>query len=198
VVQIAASLWVYRFEASRPDATEDAQGVVANRACSRRGVLPWTNVTLDDARAACQAADMDVCTLDEWLMACEADQGCGWGYTPASGTCNDYEANGGIGCNGHDITASPGSADNDAVAPTGAFDECYADHPAGPVWDLSGNAKEWAREPMGDPTQTPLRGGSYSSLPGGMRCDFDFSIADGALRLANVGFRCCGDSDPNE
>ena len=197
VVQVNANLWVYQYEASRPDASDDEQGIVTNRACSREDVLPWTSVTLDDARAACQAADMDVCKLDQWLTACEAGQGCGWGYTPASGTCDDYEAQGANACNGHDVTASAGSADNDAMAPTGSFQTCYADHADGPVYDLSGNAKEWAWEPAGDPTETPLRGGSYSSLPGGMRCDFDFSIADAALRLASVGFRCCSDSNPN-
>jgi formylglycine-generating enzyme required for sulfatase activity len=61
---------------------------------------------------------------------------------------------------------------------------------------MSGNAKEWTTGPM-SPDENPLRGGSYNNLPGGLRCDFDFSLAEDDVRLPNVGFRCCSDGNPN-
>jgi len=139
VVQVDTSVWMYAYEASRPDAEVDDQGVVTSRACSRAGVLPWTSVNLAEALAACRAADMELCTDTEWQAACEVGASCGWSYTPAAGSCDDYETDGSTACNGHDVNATPGGADNDAVAATGTATECFADHTDGPVYDLSGN-----------------------------------------------------------
>ena len=194
-VQVGASLWVYAYEASRADATDSEQGIITTRACSRAGVLPWTNLDRDEAIAACAGADVALCTESQWVAACEAGAGCGWAFTPASGTCDDYIAQGSDDCNGHDVSAPPGGADNDALAPTGSFATCYADHPDGKIFDLSGNAKEWTTG-TNSPAENPLRGGSYNNSPGGLRCDFDFTLAPADLRVANVGFRCCTTTAP--
>jgi hypothetical protein len=195
VVQVGASLWVYAYEASRPDATHDDSGIIDARACAREGVLPWTNVDRDEAIAACAGADMALCTDVQWVSACEAGAVCGWAFTPASGTCDDYLMEGADDCNGHDVSAAPGSADTDALAPTGSFATCYADHPDGPIFDLSGNAKEWTTG-ANSPAENPLLGGSYNNPPGGLRCDFDFTVAPPDLRVANIGFRCCTTTAP--
>ena len=102
-------------------------------------------------------------------------------------------------CNGHNLTAAPGAPDTDALLTTGSLARCYVQRTGGEkVFDMSGNAKEWTSglNASGD---LVLRGGSYNNLPGGMRCDFDFAVADpaGTVRLANLGFRCCSTSDPN-
>ncbi len=200
VVQVNGSLWVYKFEASRVDATVSDPGASTQRSCSRANVMPWTNVTYMEAVDACTAAGMDVCDVADWITACKGGSGCGWSYTPASGTCNDYQNAPGnsTGCNGHDITKQPGAADTDALLPTGSKPLCYAHFSGGNIFDLSGNAKEWTTDPAsgGSPMKNPLRGGSYDNAPTGLRCDFDFGVGGPTVRLPSVGFRCCSPTAP--
>jgi hypothetical protein len=199
VVQVRSDLWMYAYEASRIDATVSKPGIVTARTCSRAGVLPWTNITYTEALAACQSVDMKLCSLNDWIAACRGSSAsCNWSFTPsASGkSCNDYESLGSNGCNGHDVNAMPGSPDTDALKATGSAAQCFSDFgSAGHVFDLSGNAKEWTTGGM-SPGQNPLRGGSYNNNAMGLRCDFDFTIAAPELRLTNVGFRCCSNSEP--
>lgn len=53
---LTGTVYVYAYEASRPDATAAGQGTSTARACARPGVMPWTNVSYPEAAAACQAA----------------------------------------------------------------------------------------------------------------------------------------------
>ncbi|HJL44335.1 MAG TPA: hypothetical protein RMG45_00755, partial [Polyangiaceae bacterium LLY-WYZ-15_(1-7)] len=62
------------------------------------------------------------------------------------------------------------------------------------IYDLSGNVKEWTQRRSAG--VNPLRGGSYNNSRLGLRCDFDFTVADDAFQIANVGFRCCSDTAP--
>jgi MYXO-CTERM domain-containing protein len=204
VVEVSSNLFVYKYEASRIDATATDSGQGMGRACSRPNVMPWVNVTYGEAKAACTAAGMSVCAVADWVTACTVGS-CGWAYTPATGTCNDgdgqddtgdYVKDGATGCNGHDITKQPGDADTDKLLATGSKAMCYANQPMGHIFDLSGNAKEWTTG-SGSPTQNPLRGGSYNNAPDGLRCDFDFAVGSDKLRLPNVGFRCCSATAPN-
>ena len=199
VVQVRSDLWMYAYEASRIDATDTQSGIITSRTCSRAGVLPWTNITYNEALAACQSAGMKLCSLNDWIAGCRGSSGtCNWAFTPsASGkACNDYESLGGNGCNGHDVNASAASPGMDVLKVTGSMPECFADFGgAGHVFDLSGNVKEWTTGSM-SPDQNPLRGGSYNNSPVGLRCDFDFTVGAPELRLSNVGFRCCSSSAP--
>jgi hypothetical protein len=201
VVQVGGSLYMYRYEASRVDATASDQGDLGARACSRANVLPWTNLKYQEAVDACAAAGMQVCKVADWVTACQGGSAtCNWSFTPASGTCNDYQsvANGSNDCNGHDITAMPGDPDTDALVPTGSNPLCYANFTGNHIFDLSGNAKEWTTDPAGggSPAKNPLRGGSYNNSPPGLRCDFDFAVGGPDLRLPNIGFRCCSGTAP--
>jgi hypothetical protein len=198
VVQVGSSLWIYTYEASHPDATASDAGIIGARACSRAGVLPWTSLTYSEALAACQAADMELCQLADWVSACQGDGSCLMSYTPSSGACltdiTKYPTDGSA-CNGHDLQAAPGAADDDALAATGSRARCFSSVSGGKVFDLSGNAKEWTQGPS-SPMQNPLRGGSYNNVPGGMTCSFDFAVAADSVRLPNVGFRCCSHTSP--
>jgi Sulfatase-modifying factor enzyme 1/Putative metal-binding motif len=189
-VQIGGSLWVYTYEASRADATDTKAGILSGRSCSRAGVLPWTDLTFDEAKSACEAAGFSICNVNDWRSACRGpNDDCTWSYT-SSGSCpSSYPASN--ACNGHDVNAAAGSPDTDALKPTGSLTNCYTDFgSAGRVFDLSGNAKEWTSDTM-SPNQNPLRGGSYNNAPMGLQCDFDFSVGGPDLHLPNVGFRCC-------
>ncbi|MCL2325510.1 MAG: hypothetical protein FWC40_03260 [Proteobacteria bacterium] len=70
------------FEASRTNASEDSMGLGITTACSYRSVLPWGNVTYQDALNACLDAGKRLCTRAEWQAACGNS-------TFQSGTCND-------------------------------------------------------------------------------------------------------------
>jgi hypothetical protein len=188
-----ARRWIYRYEASRPDATATDQGELAHRPCSAPGRLPWTNVRQPEAEMLCASIGARLCTESEWQRACETDAGtsCGWSYATS---CTSYQAD---TCNGNDHdpdTSTPG--DQDALLPTGSRSACYADWggASGRVFDLSGNVSEWTQERTAG--VNPLRGGSYSTPADGTRCDFDFFVADDSFQFANVGFRCCRSTAP--
>ena len=190
VVKVRSDLWIYQYEASRVDANAQAQGIINTRSCSRRGVLPWTNVTYTEADAACKSVNMTLCTLDNWVHACEGGVDCGWS---TAGSCGTYTQG---TCNGHDASTQAGQSETDSLKITGGSPNCYSDFMAdGRVFDLSGNAKEWTVG-SGSPDRNPLRGGSYNNGPEGLRCDFDFTLGAPDLRLPNVGFRCCSNSEP--
>jgi formylglycine-generating enzyme required for sulfatase activity len=155
-------------------------------------VLPWTQLSHAEASDACAAAGMRLCTESEWERACESSSGsCQWAY---ASSCTTYQAN---TCNGNDYDPIPGAPDDDIVLATGALSSCYASHGGGAsrrIYDLSGNVKEWTQaRSVG---VNPLRGGSYNNSRLGLRCDFDFTVADDDFQIANVGFRCCSTTAP--
>ena len=190
LVQIRGGLYVYRYEASRPDATSMAGGANNTRSCSRPSVMPWTQITAGQAATACAAAGYRLCTESEWQEACEASSGsCNYGY---ASSCGAYQPN---TCNGNDYDPVPGGADDDQLLMTQALGSCYANHGGGDrVYDISGNAWEWTQPRSAG--VNPLRGGSYNNPGGALRCDFDFVVASNTYQLTNVGFRCCSSSAP--
>jgi len=185
--------WIYKYEASHPDASASVAGVMTHRSCSVVGRLPWTNVTYPQAQAACSAIGARLCTEAEWQRACEtgAPTPCPWSYAAA---CDTFSA---ATCNGNDYDFDTGTAgDQDGMLAAGALPACYADWgtAADRVFDLSGNAKEWTE--ARSPGVNPLRGGSYNNTAQGISCAFDFAVGDDAFLFENVGFRCCRDTAP--
>jgi len=183
--QISGSnVYIYAFEASRPDATGTSAGNSAARACSTKDKAPWTNVTYGQAVAACANAGGRLCTPAEWKNACSSNGSCSWSY---SGSCGTYNGN---TCNGIDYDTSGSTAGNqDTVLKTGSMTNCYRTHNSVNVYDLSGNVKEWVQASASG--VNPLRGGAMNNLKDGIRCDFDFTFADNQYFLFNAGFRCC-------
>jgi hypothetical protein len=194
---------MFKYEASRGDATLSDAGDVSTTACSQPDVMPWAYVNFADARAACQllnASDCattegcwDLCTVQQWEYAC-MDGG-------ASSTTYPYgDPYAPLTCNGRDY----GIANSDIATRAAAqLSTCSAEWPVvspaveADVMDLSGNLEEWTATASILGTGTTLydiRGGSYNDLASGLTCDFDFSAADGSAtnyRLENLGFRCC-------
>ncbi|MCZ7680055.1 MAG: MopE-related protein [Sandaracinaceae bacterium] len=184
--------WIMAYEASRPDATSSSAGSLSHRVCSAAGRLPWTNLTYTEAQAACATVGGRLCTEAEWQRACEASSGsCDWSF---ASSCTSYPPNA-TTCNGNDHDPSSASGDQDVLLTAGALSMCYADWGgAGRVFDLSGNAEEWTQARSSG--VNPVRGGSYNDTSGGMRCDFDFVVANDTFRVPNVGFRCCRSTAP--
>jgi hypothetical protein len=106
VTKIAASLWAFSYEASRPnsDATVPGSGngywcntspcpgstpvapagvtLDKTKACSVQGRIPWFNVTPIEAEQTCQNMGGRLCTLSDWQTACRPAATCSWGYNP--------------------------------------------------------------------------------------------------------------------
>ena len=190
---IVGTKYIFRYEASRPDASAIAGGTTTARACSNANVLPWTNVTHPQAEAACAAAGGRLCSETEWSRACTtaASPACQWSYDSA---CTSYVAS---KCNGNDYDSNPAAPGNqDALLATAALTQCYAGWGGATnrIHDLSGNVKEWTLERSA--AVNPMRGGSYNNTANGIACGFNFVVADDAFQFANVGFRCCRDTAP--
>jgi hypothetical protein len=177
-VEVAPGVWMMQYEASRADATAAAQGSLEGRACSRAGVLPWTNLRQADAAAACAAFGARLCSEAEFETACRGSSGvCTWGWQPM---CSAYSSS---LCNTAD------RADPDVLLATGSLPECRAVTTGGSVFDLSGNVKELTASRGSG--AIPLRGGSYNQSGFGASCDFDWQVVSPSFRFENVGFRCC-------
>ncbi len=192
---------IMRYEASHPDASASAAGGVETLACSRAGVLPWTNLTWTEARDACCTLNSDgecvadaevgwrLCPSPEWEAACEGPTtSCEWAY---SSTCSTSQP---LVCNGREYDCQPSMpGDQDCLAVTGApaFPQCRADWgAAGSVFDMSGNAREWTATAQA-PGIYELRGGAYTNIEDGRRCSFAFAAAGDTFAHPNTGFRCC-------
>jgi hypothetical protein len=132
------SVVMYRYEASRPDATAAAPGVVGTRACSVANRLPWaTGELARPCRQACAAAGMRLCrvtrdgsgvvTSDEWGRFCEGaanriyplrqqlrrrDVCNGSDYDPVAGGVNEDQA---VGDGQRSPAASRPTSANDHV-----------------------------------------------------------------------------------
>jgi hypothetical protein len=101
--QPAHTVYVYQYEASRPDATGVSPGAQSTRACSNAGTLPWSNVTPAQAQAACAGIKNTsgnsigrLCSAWELTQTCNANATSGTHYsmsanntTYAAGVCND-------------------------------------------------------------------------------------------------------------
>lgn len=167
-VQVAG-FEIFRYEASRPDATADAQGADAAQACSRAGVLPWTNLTLADAEAACAASGFSVCSGDQWQEACVGPELWPYPYGEAyvQGICNDHVTGSGA------LEVTGGRAD--CVGPSGIHDQ------NGNVWEMTADGRR--------------RGASYrlnASMfrPEAGACESSYVVPD-AFFARDLGFRCC-------
>ena len=65
---------MYAYEASRYDATATSAGFDSTRrGCTVPGKLPWANVTMTEAEAACEllGPNWRLCTAAEWQAACQ-------------------------------------------------------------------------------------------------------------------------------
>lgn len=187
---------VFAYEATRPDATATSAGALTHRACGASGRMPWTNVTYDEAVAACEALDVEgshLCTEDEWATACRGPSGiCAYSY--AGLACDEYSLD---VCNdaAHDV--DPGMAERQSgVLPSGTMTSCAASWDDGRVYDLAGNVAEWTAA-RGD-GNISIRGGSNTTPSGiGTTCDHDFFVTrDRAFFFGNIGFRCCAPAVP--
>jgi formylglycine-generating enzyme required for sulfatase activity len=198
VVSGAMNYRIFRFEASRPDASASLPGTLEHRPCSKPDVVPWASATWTEANAACAAigSGWRLCSEAEWQRACEGPSLLRYPYG------NAYDAD---ACNGEDYDLDCGLPDEDEVLPTGTDYSCPTPlmtcqsaafaggtTPTIGAIDMSGNLKEWTSTQVStSPVAYRIRGGAYDSIAPGLTCDFDFVAGASDFFFPNLGFRCC-------
>ena len=201
IVYVAAqNVTMFVYEATRYDATATDHGFDSTRRpCSVAGKQPWTNVTKEEAEAACEKTGTGwrLCTVAEWFDVCNGSGNTTFPYG------NTYL---GTKCNGFDFT-QPNPA---TTVPTGSATMCVSDQSAAAgdeFYDMSGNVKEWVITGASSTSAAgpyELRGGAYdiasfvdnSVMPSvtrapGLQCDASTPAPSVPVRLPSVGFRCC-------
>ncbi len=196
-----AAFYMDAYEASRPDATADDAGSVERQACSNPDAQPWRSISKDDAEAACVAAGKELCTEDQWQLACEGASGNAYPYGASyvEDACNGWDY--GLGCEPtpEDRWQAHATGYNYTACDPGTTEVCVATHGGEDIYDLSGNLQEWTG---GDPVGQGyvdgvlvdffrVRGGSYLTQPGGLTCQHDFIAFGEPTAFPNLGFRCC-------
>lgn len=175
-----------RYEAARGDATALGQGADRGASVSVAGVLPWSNLSWEEANGACAAAGKRLCALDEWITTCKGPGASVYPYG------DDYVADACNGIDAHGLT--PEGAQIFYTEPTGSFPRCVNGFD---VYDLSGNLWEYT---AGQDAPTPrLNGGAYNCIDSALLhgCDHvQYHHADYAAARSNGGFRCCRDVGP--
>jgi hypothetical protein len=207
----ARPFYIYRYEASRVDASAADEGRAVARSCSRGSLLPWSNVTHAEAQAACAGAGMRLCRTqrpatcssgaiseDEWGTACSAGIICGGGAAQPYPYACTYDA---AVCSGVDGARS-------VSIPTGSLAACVTGDldPGTPAadraFDLSGNLAEWTedcRTVLADGSGRrayTLRGGSFTHTATALRCDFMATVVAENFAFPDTGFRCCSSCRP--
>ena len=167
---------VFTFEASRPSATAESAGSgAALPACSEHGVLPWSEVTRAEADAACQATGFELCTQEQWLLACGGPDHLPFPYGPEQrkGVCNDTQGG------------------SHALETTGNRPECLSEYG---TYDIIGNVWEWVAD-RGSGGEGKYIGHSYlvwairpTAPP---RCEAALQTPQANYNGPQLGFRCC-------
>jgi hypothetical protein len=176
----AVDVTMFAYEASRYDANGTSNGFDSTRRpCTVPGKMPWSNVTMGEAEAACAliGANWRVCTATEWQTACGGLVPPSPQTTPPTvpPTAFPYGPSYVAGaCDGNDYLTGMGKTA--APIPTGSASACaslISTSPLVKIFDMSGNVKEWtatdltSTKPLSNPSCTTppclfeLRGGAY-------------------------------------
>ena len=195
VVYIASkNLTVFAYESSRYDSTATNYGFDSTRRpCSVSGRQPWSNITKEEAEAACEkiGTGWRLCTAAEWQDLCNGSGNTTFPYGA------NYAAQ---SCNGYDYTKAAGVT----TLATGAATACVSDQSAATgdeLYDMSGNVKEWVLSTTATAGPYEMRGGAYdiasftvgtTTTAPGLQCDASVPAPTTTdVRLPSVGFRCC-------
>jgi hypothetical protein len=194
---------MFAYEASRVDAeTTNLDGT--HRPCSLATKKPWSNITKEEAAAACARISVGspwrLCADTEWFDACNGYGNTAFPYGAA------YVAS---KCNGYDYMSGAGAAPIKTGVASGCISDLSSTTTSGDMlYDMSGNVKEWVTTTVNSSCATlpcyQLRGGAYdiasfmdnSVTPAatrapGLQCDASVPAPTTAVRLPSVGFRCC-------
>jgi formylglycine-generating enzyme required for sulfatase activity len=197
MVKIAnQNLWVYTYEASRPDATSLDQGFDTTRSCSKANVLPWTSVSQLEAKAVCESlptsvanTKMRLCSEAEWQTACLAGQSGNtptWSFSTTPTVYDDQVCN---------DAAAAKNAPWATAFNNGQSQRCRT---STQIWDMSGNVAEWTGTCLTvlGKQYCRVRGGSFLSQGPAAACGFSFVLNVPSFANFDLGFRCCSSAAP--
>jgi sulfatase modifying factor 1 len=162
MVRVDDSFCIGKYEAS----LEIIPSTTTVVAVSVPGVLPAVNISQVEAKQACLAAGMRLCTDSEWLRACQSAAGFVYPYgdTFQPGVCND----------------------SGAISNAGAYSGCVTVEGA---VDMVGNVHEWTDDANGT-----FRGGYYDDIVlNGPGCYYVTTAFGVSHTEEGLGFRCCAD-----
>jgi hypothetical protein len=186
LAQVGSS-YVFRYEASRVDATGAGQGASSSRPCSRAAVMPWTLVNQGQAATACERIGMRLCTATEWTAACKGTQACTAEYFPYACTFDENRCNGAEQERGTAVAVG-----SEAMCTTVGGTTLY---------DMSGNVAEWTSQQNGTVNGKRifiLRGGSFNNYQPALRCDSSLLAFAEDYSFLDAGFRCCSLCAPGQ
>ena len=165
------------------------------------GIKPQGYISEVQAKAACALAQKRLCTLTEWLAACEGPDGNTYPYgnTYEAGACNEGRATNpvndcfGAGSNvfTYDNMNSPCCEDQPmTVAAGGAFDKCVS---YWGIYDMHGNLHEWISSATGAGNGIFKGGFFVDAKINGAGCHYETTAHAQSYHDYSTGFRCCAD-----
>jgi hypothetical protein len=166
---------------------------------NKKGELPRTLVSWQEARALCASEGKRLCTEEEFIFACEGEamRPYVYGYARDATKCNfdrPYRPRTYTFLPFDACMATPSCrAAYEAIdqrTPAGSMETCRS---AEGVYDLNGNANEWVLIPGGkSPHRSGIKGGWWGPVRD--RCRPTVTFHDEADFGYEVGFRCCADA----
>lgn len=160
------------------------------------GQVPQGYISGEVAADACDLAGKRLCTVDEWLRACQGPTGTTFPYGDVEdpGACNtSYDGHPVVDLFGAETDWSPTQMNDprinqqpDTVDPGGASPDCVS---VEGVFDLHGNLHEWVDDPGG-----LFKGGFYADAAiNGPGCLYSTTAHTPPYHDYSTGFRCCAD-----
>lgn len=139
---------------------------------NKKGAIPRTSVTYDEADRLCSEAGKRLCTEEEWEKACKGVSMLRYPYD------NLFDP---LACN-----AESNTGEERKVSPSGKFPKCKSGYG---VYDMSGNVAEWVLMKGG---QKGVKGGYVNKPDWAVRCA-SRKVESPNKRSPYYGFRCCMD-----
>jgi hypothetical protein len=225
VVQTTTGVWMYQYEASRPNSTSTSAGsgngywcttgncaanvpaapagvtIDKTPACSVASKIPWFNVTPAEAEETCTAMGGSVCSTPNWEAACtDGAAACVYGYGATCKNTANYASGPFCNLGPFDFDGVAGAPNSDGVLMTKSplLNQCYANYGATPATTGLFDITGNLREITKRGSEDyPLMGGAFSTdAESGATCTFDFYSVPSTFKLFDTGFRCCFSKDP--
>jgi formylglycine-generating enzyme required for sulfatase activity len=174
------------------------------KAVSAAGRKPQAYISADQAAAACSQAGKRLCSIKEWVKACQGPLNTQYPYggTYQAGVCNEHSHDAKHVSPMFKLFGQKPSWDMaemndprldtlpDTVAPAGSFSGCTNGYG---VYDMVGNVHEWTADRAG--SRGMFKGGYFNEAEiNGPGCRYTTSAHGASYHDYSTGFRCCADA----